>query len=158
MNEDMLRNYAARFLQENFQIPLAIPIRRNNRLRAAYGRFVYTDDKKPLRIEIAGIMFDYATEDVIYSVLRHECIHYALFTLKKPYHDGNAYFETVLKQHNAASTNTLKVGKYIVYTCKACQEQYETRVKQVAKTPHKYRTTCCRSPIYTRGERLYHGD
>ncbi|HLR42666.1 MAG TPA: SprT-like domain-containing protein [Pseudogracilibacillus sp.] len=158
MNEEMLTNYAKAFLQENFQIALSIPIQRNNRLRAAYGRFVYTNNKKPLRIEIAGLMFDYATEDVIYNVLRHECIHYALFTLKKPYHDGDAYFEAVLKQYDAASTNTLKVGKYIVYTCEDCQTQYETRVKQVAKTPDKYRTTCCQSPIMTRGERVYRGD
>lgn len=158
MNEEMLTDYAAAFLQENFQLPLTIPIQRNNRLRAAYGRFVYTNHKKPLRIEIAGLLFDYARENVLYSVLRHECIHYALFTLNKPYHDGNAYFEAVLQQYDAAATNTLKVGKYIVYTCQSCQKQYETRVKQVAKTPEKYRTTCCRSLIMTRGERIYHGD
>src|SRR5699024_5373840 len=98
MTEEQLTHYAKHFLLENFQLSLRIPIKRNNRLRSSYGRFVYNKQREPLRIEIAGLMFDYATKEVMYNVLRHECIHYALFILGKPHRDGEAYFEAVLKQ------------------------------------------------------------
>lgn len=158
MNVSILTNYAEKFLQENFGLSLAIPIERNNRLRSSYGCFVYDDKEgKALRIEIAGLMFDYAREEAIYSVLRHECIHYALYVLKRPHRDGDAYFEAMLRRHHATSTNTLKVGKYFLFQCNHCHQTYETKIKRVAKSPGVYQSKCCASDISLTGEKIYRG-
>lgn len=155
MTLEELTNYAKDFLEKNYDLPLNIPIQRNNRLRSSYGRFVYNQDANPLRIEIAGLMFDYASDDIIYNVLRHECIHYALFVLGKAYQDGADDFEAALIAHDAAASNTLKIGKFYSYHCMICQQVYETRVKQVAKTPHKYRSNCCHGKVKVMGEKIY---
>ncbi len=157
MPEEKLTKIAREFLSKNYHIELKIPITRNNRLRTTLGRFVISSDKKPLRIEIAGNTLDYGTDKAIIGVLKHECIHYALHIKGESSSDGHPYFESELKKHNAPSTRSTQIGKNYVFLCDACGKESETRIKQLNRTPHRYRTTCCNSKLTIIGERIYDG-
>lgn len=157
MTEDQLTTIAKKFLKDNYNLHLHIPIKRNNRLRTTYGRFVMNKQMTPLRIEISGITLTYGHQDVIIGVLKHECIHYALHTLGKVSKDGDPYFESELKKHGAPSTNTTKIGKFHLFTCNHCGQQFESSRKQLVRTPENYRTTCCKAALTIVGERIYNG-
>src|SRR5690606_25071042 len=79
---DELKRIADEFLTEHYGMTLDIPIVRNNRLKTHMGRFIgwrYEEDEElSFSIDIAGFMFEYATDAVIVDTLLHECIHYAL--------------------------------------------------------------------------------
>lgn len=157
MNISQLTNIAEQFLQSAYQLPLNIPIERNNRLRTTQGRYVIKHDQTPVKIELSGNTLDYGTKEAIIGVLKHECIHYALHKLKKPYKDGTIYFERELKKHAAPTTGTCYIGKTYTFTCNACGQLSETRRKQLTKTPNKYRTTCCKAKLTLVGEKFYNG-
>lgn len=145
------------FLLEAYGVQLTIPIERNNRLRSTQGRYVMRRDNTPLRIDISGQTLDYGTEEAIIGIIKHECIHYALHRLGKPYKDGAALFEAELRKHQAPSTGGGFIGKVYLFTCEECGEIGETRRKQLTKTPDKYRTTCCRAKLTLLGEKVYDG-
>ena len=112
-----LTKIAQVFLKIHYGLGLDIPIKRNNRLRSTHGRFIINNyNHTPLRIEIAGKTLDYGTDEVIISILKHECIHYALFVQGRAYRDGHPEFEAELRKHNAPSTNTLKIGLYYLFS------------------------------------------
>lgn len=157
ISENELNQFAKDFLREHFQITNVIPIKRNNRLRSTLGRYVYSKNGKPLRIELAGNLLIYGTKETIYGVLKHECIHYAFHLQGKNMRDGDALFEHTLQQFNAPSTNTLKVGKYFQFTCKKCQKHGESNIKKIKRTPENYRSSCCRAPIVVEGYKIYNG-
>lgn len=157
MNLLQLIDIAEQFLQTAYQLQLDIPIERNNRLRTTQGRYVVKQDRTPVKIELSGNTLDYGTEEAIIGVLKHECIHYALHQLGKPYKDGNIYFEKELKKHAAPTTGTCFIGKLYTFTCNACGQLGETRRKQLTKTPNKYRTTCCQAKLTLVGEKIYDG-
>lgn len=85
--EDVIEE-ARRFLSENYNMDLRIPIRRNNRIKRTLGQFIRMDDKSDC-IEISGILLDYGGKTAVFDTLRHELIHYALFELGKPHRDGD---------------------------------------------------------------------
>ncbi|MEI3605890.1 SprT-like domain-containing protein [Pseudogracilibacillus sp. SE30717A] len=158
MSEEELKKIASEFLSKNYNIELNVPVLRNNRLRTTLGRFVISSDKKtPLRIEIAGNTLDYGTDKAIIGVLKHECIHYALHLKGESSTDGHPYFESELKKHDAPSTRSTRIGKNYVFTCNACGKENETRIKQLNRTPYRYRTTCCNAKLTIIGERIYDG-
>jgi len=157
ISEKELIEIAQTFLRENYQTDLDIPIKRNNRLRTTLGRFVISSDQRPLRIEIAGNTLKYGSPQAIVGILKHECIHYIFHKQGKQASDGDPYFEAELKKHGAPSTNSSKIGLYYVYSCNACGERNETRLKQLKHTPEKYQTSCCRSTLKIIGERVYDG-
>ncbi|HLQ96685.1 MAG TPA: SprT-like domain-containing protein [Pseudogracilibacillus sp.] len=156
MHMETLEKFAAHFLQEHYHISLSIPVERNNRLKSTHGRFVMKNNR-PQKIELAGHLLNYGAVDYIYGVLKHECIHYALFVLGKGHMDGDPVFEAELKKYHAPMTRTLKIGNYIVFTCDHCGNRIETRRKRVAKHPEDYRTACCGSPLTVVGEKVYNG-
>lgn len=156
--EKELTKIAQNFLKNNYGIDLNIPIKRNNRLRSTHGRFMINANQKPLRIEIAGKAIDYGTDEAIIGILKHECIHYALYLQGRAYQDGHPEFEGELRKHQAPSTNTFKIGIYYVFSCNRCGKTYESIRKQLAKTPSKYKTKCCQASLTVIGERVYNGE
>ena len=148
MDLEYLKKYAESFLRKNYNLSLEIPLLINNRLRSTLGSFNrnYKGDKA-CEIELSGQLVKYATKDVILDTLKHELIHYALFVLNKPFHDGDEYFENELKRLEVSGTETCYVGIHTVYNCPKCARKYETELKSVWKTPNVYNTVCCREPI-----------
>lgn len=158
ITEDELTQIADQFLQKNYGVTLDIPIKRNNRLRTTLGRYVVSHDDKPLRIEIAGNTLRYGTESSIISILKHECIHFALHKKGLNYHDGDSTFETELRKHNVPSTYTKIIGKYYLFRCKKCQREGKSSVKRLASHPEHYRTSCCNAQLTIVRELIYDGE
>lgn len=157
MIDNLYEQTAKEFLRENYRQPLTIPITRNNRLRSSLGRFVYDRDQRAIRIELAGFLLDYGAQSTIIDVLKHECIHYALFEKGLPHRDGEAYFEKQLQLYGVSRTKELKVGPYMQYICGKCQQAGETKNRRLLKNPSMYRTTCCHAKIILTGEKVYDG-
>lgn len=152
-----LTQIAAEFLQDNYGTELGIPIKRNNRLRTAMGRYLETYEGEPYSIEIAGFTIEHGSREVVIDTLYHECIHYALHVRDKPNDDGHPYFEAELKRLGVSSSRTNKVGIYVEYTCQECERKAEARGKRLLKD-HYYRVTrCCGADIVIVGERIYNG-
>lgn len=147
---------AKQFLHENYNIQLNIPIKRNNRLSASLGRFIYTK-KGSSHIDLAGFLLDYGKEDTIIDVLKHECIHYAFYEKGLPFDDGEEEFEKELIKQQVSTTNSKRVGKYIQFECKTCKSRGETRNRRLIKRPQLYRTKCCHSPLSLITEKIYDG-
>ncbi|MCA6607463.1 SprT-like domain-containing protein [Bacillus safensis] len=72
---------AERFLAENYDMKLGIPIKRNNRLRNTLGWFQSSVKEGALDIEINGKLMDYASRSEVIDVLHHELIHYLRVSL-----------------------------------------------------------------------------
>lgn len=157
ITEKELLAYAIGFLQDNFNITLTIPIKRNNRLRSTLGRYVIDGRGKPVRIELSGNVLSYGSKKTILGVLKHECIHYAYHVQGKNMQDGNPDFERALKRFDAPSTETLKVGRYYTYVCSHCKRKGESRLQRLARYPNEYRTSCCRGLLRITGEKIYRG-
>ncbi|WP_056683728.1 SprT-like domain-containing protein [Cytobacillus solani] len=157
MSIEELTLHAEDFLRKHYDMELAIPIRKNSRLKRTLGCFI-TVKQQAECIEIAGYLMDYGATEVVLDTLYHELIHYALFTQGKPYQDGRVEFENELRKHGVSSTNTpVKVGKYIEYYCTKCGKEYETERQRVFKYPHLYRSRCCKAPINVVDFRIYDG-
>lgn len=119
--ENELREHANNFLQKNFDMRLGIPIKLNGRLTRALGRFRHQALGGSHSIEISKIACVEAllTEDnsVLYGVLEHECIHYALLEKGLPHEDDSSYFIN--------SCNTLDVPLTGVVNVKQRQHHYK---------------------------------
>ena len=57
MDMSDVEKYARNFLRDNYRMVLNIPIKRNNRLSRAMGRFIHTV-RKPVAIDLAGSVLD----------------------------------------------------------------------------------------------------
>lgn len=135
--------FAEDFLLENYQLTLTIPIEINGRLKRRMGRFHFTRDEEPVKIDLSKNLIEYNEFEIVKNVLMHELIHYALFVQNKPYWDGHPVFEKELEQHAASSTGTLKMTQnHHVYHC-GCNHIHRLQIK----TGTKYLCTMC-------GERL----
>lgn len=109
-----MKNAAERFLNEEYQLPLAIPLVINGRTRSTFGQFKLLKKgtqqvPKELAISeqlLALARFDDAKQakQIVMDVLRHELVHYALFTENKPYRDGELFFETELARLGISSS------------------------------------------------------
>lgn len=161
MTIDELKRIADEFLTKHYGMTLDIPIVRNNRLKVHMGRFIgwrcEDDEELSYTIEIAGFMFEYATDAVIVDTLLHECIHYALCSRGEPYYDGHPHFEAELARHGVGSTETNFVGKFYEFECGSCGETVRSKRKAIADYPEEYSSNCCRADIRYVGERIYDG-
>ena len=157
MNLLQLIDIAEQFLQTAYQLQLDIPIERNNRLRTTQGRYVVKQDRTPVKIELSGNTLDYGTEEAIIGVLKHECIHYALFEKQQPYRDGHPVFEAELKRHGVLGTGKVLIGKFHVLKCKNCGKTSLTSKKRTIAHPEDYRTVCCQSTFDIVDEQIYDG-
>ena len=156
MDENKLNQIAGEFIYKNYGVKLRIPIVRNNRLRSTYGRLIIRNHKA-YRIDIAGILLDYGTEEVIVDILKHECIHYALFEKKLPHKDGHPVFERELKKHGAPATRQLLIGKYYILKCSKCGHTALTNRKRAVAHPEQYRMKCCNTEIKIVGTKILDG-
>lgn len=117
MTQLELQGYATKWLRENFDLGLAIPIKINSRLQRTLGWFRHTRSVA-IEIELSKKLLTYYEIDEIKDVLHHELIHYALFTLRKPYKDGDRFFEQTLQIFGVTRTGVYKHhGKIYEYRC-----------------------------------------
>lgn len=128
-----LEEVAEDFLIENFDLTLDIPIRISNRMTSTFGSFVRTRNRATGEIQskeivISSNLYNYHGYDKMIDTLKHECIHYALYTLDRPFKDGQAYFENTLKEHGVSSTRTTAYkGKAHLYKCTSCDNSFKQR-------------------------------
>lgn len=115
-----LTEYARKFLKGSYNMDLHIPIELDGRLGSTMGVFHHVQRKvngvavsdTPRDIQLNSRFIQLALLDGergwnnIIAVLKHELIHYALFSQGKPYNDGDATFEMELKMHGSSSTHT----------------------------------------------------
>lgn len=99
------------FLREAYNLDLNVPISINSDLSRILGRFIFTENNTNNRIEFSERLIKHGTEQQIISVLKHECIHLALYTLGRDYKDGQKEFESELVKHGSDSTSCIKITK-----------------------------------------------
>lgn len=125
LDKTEIENFCRSFLAENYGIELAIPVVLNPRLTRTLGSFIHNSKTKtPIELEFSKKFMEKAEVDSKIKIIKHECIHYALFVQEKPYKDGEALFEEELVKHNSVATDTLSFiteRNVRVYSC-ACQE------------------------------------
>lgn len=113
-----LEEIANDFLKKNFSMKLTVPIRICNRITMVAG-YLRTVNDEPAEVVISGNLIKYYTTAEVIETLKHECVHYALLLLNKPYEDGDEYFENTLKQLGLTAILRYK-GKAHVYRCTGC--------------------------------------
>lgn len=128
MNQSEIESYCKRFLKDNYNLDLAIPVVINSRLTSTLGVFIHSKiPMTPLRLEFSKKYLEYADLSDIIKLIKHECIHYALYMQNKPYKDGDAYFESELIKHgsNTTETVTFMIERNVrVYACKCHEHIY----------------------------------
>lgn len=143
-----LEVYAKKFLSENFDdVPLVVPIKLNGRLKKVLGRFVidrYYGGSEPRVIELSKDLIRYYDKETIISVLKHECIHYALFILGQPFDDSDRIFIDTCKKLGASLTKQIHFkGQIHIYTCD-CGSEFK-RLRKLNE--EKYRCGECKSKL-----------
>jgi len=155
--EKKLNEEAKKFLMEAYGMKLEIPVIANGRLKAAHGKFWYNKrEKQSARIEISKMYIEHQPWEMVYSTLKHECIHHALFELNKPFKDGDTYFENELKKHGSHSTGTVAYkGRVVVYACTndGCDTTYE-RKRRLNHNGKGYTSGCCKASLKCLGEKI----
>ena len=140
MNQEQIEKYARRFLSTAYKLGLCIPIVINPRLSSTLGQFLYNKtNNRPVRLEFSKKYLINGNLNDIKKMIKHECIHYAMFIMNKPFNDGDPYFEAELKKHNSISTDIINfpVERNVrVYTCDCREHIYLTTITA------KYCTTC----------------
>lgn len=116
-----MKNAAEIFLNKEYRLPLAIPLVINGRTRATFGQFKLLKkgtQQVPKELAISEQLLALARFDeekpakqIIMDVLRHELIHYALFTENKPYRDGEPFFEAELARLGISSSGATARSK-----------------------------------------------
>jgi SprT-like protein len=137
---NQLEKYASKFLRDNYQLQMSIPLELNGRMKRTCGWFKsvrYRDGRSPKAVKIELNKFFVENNDpiTVLDVLRHELVHYALFQQGKPNKDGHPVFEAELKRLGIISQSTInnyvivsKPVKKNVYQCatETCGRTYET--------------------------------
>lgn len=133
MNQFEIENYCRYFLKEHYGIDLSIPVNANSRLTRTLGKFVFNSEThEAARLEFSKkfMLSEKPSGDKI-KVIKHECIHYALFLTGKPYNDGDPYFEGELVKHDSISTNSIsfRTERNIrVYECHCREHLYSQTI------------------------------
>ncbi|EPC8411117.1 sprT domain-containing protein [Bacillus cereus] len=152
-----LEMVAIKFLKENYDMRLGIPIVLNGRIKRTFGRFIHAPhnakNRVSHRIEMSKNYIEHQTWENVISTLKHELIHYALYELGKPYRDGEELFESELAKHGSHSSGTLIFkGELNVYKCKGgCGVEYR-RVRKYPNNAERYTCGLCGSGIYYDGK------
>lgn len=146
-----LTQIASDFLRDEYGLALEIPIKRNNRLKRAMGRYIESpnenDELIPNRIEISGEMFVYGAEIAIIKTLKHELVHYALAIKGEPNDDGQPHFEAELRRVGASATKSVALGEVAMYRCDSCGTKdfsaSPSVIKRISQTTKGWSTRCC---------------
>lgn len=142
---DQLTVIAKEFLESAYGLELNIPISYNGRLTSALGRFLEDDEfpHEPLAIELSKNLGQYHPEHEIIEVLKHELVHYALHILKKPYADGEEYFEKELERFGISSSELIAYkGMVHIYECAECHAPILSERKL-----SKFVSECCKGDL-----------
>jgi SprT-like protein len=137
MTPSELEFHANKFLKQHFNINLEIPIRISKRMTSKLGAFKLQYKKQ--RVVKAEIIMSYNfmmnyTDQSILDVLYHECVHYALFSLGKPYKDSDKLFIQTLKKLGISETKTYQYkGNTYLYECKRCGYQFTKNMRGYEK-------------------------
>jgi SprT-like protein len=151
---------ANRFLWDNYNMALVVPIEITDEFVTEEGAYEFTKTA-PRRILIAEFVMIFADDDVVYDVLRHELVHYALHLRGRNFADGHPEFEEELSKHGIASTESTMIGVYHLYECAECGGEIPHYEKVSPKD--KFVTVCCEAKfvdkntkaVYTGKERIY---
>lgn len=127
-----LRQYANKFLKDNYNLDLVVPLQLNGRMQRTCGWFRhYRGWNRPTCIELNKFFVENNEPTLVLDVLRHELVHYAQYMLQRPYRDGQVGFENELKRLGIVSQST--IDKYTivskpqnrhVYECADCGHEY----------------------------------
>ncbi|MFD2830394.1 SprT-like domain-containing protein [Corticicoccus populi] len=147
-----LEYYADQFLKRHFNIPLSIPIRISGRMTSKLGAFkIQYQGRKMVSSEIvmsANFIHNNHT-DTILDVLYHECVHYALFSLGRPFRDSDKEFISTLKSLGISETKTYQYkGITHLYACSRCNYQFTKNMKGYEK---RYRCRYCQKRFVYKG-------
>jgi len=122
-----LKNEAKKFLKDTYDLELSVPVLINRRMKATFGTFKFRY-KRPLSVEMSYNFVKSQEDEKVLDVLRHELVHYACFTLGKPYNDGSKHFEGELRRLGVCSTKTYTYkGKAHQYKCTSCEKGFTKR-------------------------------
>lgn len=144
-HHDLLKQYqrfAQRFLKQYYGLSLTVPLKINGRLKRTFGRFIHDTQGRPCSIELSRTFVCEHPEHEVLDVLRHELIHYALFTLGKPHTDSSPIFQAELRKHGVSKTRTYPYrGLGHRYRCTKCQRQI-FRIRRISRLHRKVCATC----------------
>ena len=157
-----LRQYAKKWLMDNYNMELIVPLQLNGRMQRTCGWFKHKRAwNMPTCIELNKFFVENNEPTLVLDVLRHELVHYALYMQKKPYRDGQAMFENELKRLGVVSQSTInkytiesKPKSMVVYKCimpNCGQEYHRQRKLQGDGAFHKCR---CGGTIRNMGRKL----
>lgn len=165
LTQYQLEMYARKFLKDNYDLDLTVPLKLNGRMKTTCGWFKsvrYTDGrKKAVSIELNRFFVENNDPVTVVDVLRHELVHYALFMLGKPNSDGHPTFENELKRLGIVSQSTIdkykiksKPKNIVIYECESCGHQYK-RQRRLAHDGKYHRCGgSCGGRLINKGRKL----
>lgn len=152
-NLTQLTKYSEKFLKDNYNLSLDIPLKLNGRLKTCCGRFISTHNRTTGKataksVEMNKFFVENNEPTLVLDVLRHELVHYALFTLGKPHKDGHLVFENELKRLGIVSQSTInkytiasKPVRFSIYECSDCKYVFK-RKRALPNNGRNHRCTC----------------
>lgn len=153
LKTETLEYYAEAFLLENFNLPLNISVRISKRMKSKLGAFQIKYKNKSVYSKEIVMSYNFIVhndQEAILDVLYHECVHYALYTLNKPFRDSDAEFIQTLDALGISKTRSYHYkGNAYLYECPKCGYQFTKKVKGYNK---RYICRYCRSKFVYRRE------
>ena len=164
LTQYQLEKYAEKFLMDNYNMKLLVPLKINGRLRIPCGRFVYIKrDGKPIApkaVELNKYFLENNEINIVLDVLRHELIHYALFMQGKPHSDGHPVFENELDRLGVVRQETINKYKIQskpvnvrIYECADCNHKYERR-RALPNGGNNHCCGACSGMLIDKGKRV----
>jgi SprT-like protein len=154
-----LNELAKRIAKDYWGLDLNVSISYNSaRRRLGVFKIRSRFDASKNKIEISNSLESVYGYPKLLSVLKHELCHWALYTLNKPFRDGDSYFEEELIRIGADSTRTIKAkGKFHVIECSKCGKCVGHYIRQSAaidkdRNPD-YSSRCCDAALIYAGEK-----
>lgn len=163
---NQLEKYASKFLKDNYQLEMSIPLELNGRMKRTCGWFKslrFKDGRTPiaLKIELNKFFVENNEPVAVLDVLRHELVHYALFQQGKPNTDGHPVFEGELRRLGIVSQSTInkyeiksKPVRKSVYQCatESCGRTYETA--RALSNGGRYHSCKCGGSLINKGKKV----
>jgi SprT-like protein len=157
-----LRQYAKKWLMDNYSMELIVPLQLNGRMQRTCGWFKHKRAwNMPTCIELNKFFVENNDPTLVLDVLRHELVHYALYMQKRPYRDGQATFENELKRLGVVSQST--INKYTIeskpqtkhiYQCANCGHEYHRARALPKNRSYSCGIRMCKGDLIDRGKRL----
>lgn len=157
-----LQDFARKFLQDNYNLELVVPLRLNGRMKTTCGWFRYKKRSRvPVVVELNKFFVENNESNVVIDVLKHELIHYALFMKGIPCRDGDYEFEAELKRLGVVSQKTInqytivsKPKRLHYYRCQdsSCNKEY--RLNRALKHGGRFHACKCGASLIDLGKKV----